>query len=76
MKHYQYKSNGNDQYIVIKRWMEGDKERYKEYYVSFKNGDMMCDCPGFMRWSKKCKHIRFILSQLAAGGGIIDFNRN
>ena len=36
---YEYVRNGPDQYVVIKRWREEGRERYKEYRVSFKYGD-------------------------------------
>lgn len=70
---YEYYWNGPDQYKVIKRWMEGERKRCKEYLVSFKGGDTLCDCPGFSRWNKKCKHVKFLLAQLADKGGIINF---
>lgn len=64
---YEYLHIGPDQYLVIKR----HNERRTDYIVSLRNGDMLCSCPGFLRWKKKCHHVKFILNQLADKGGII-----
>ena len=86
-KEYRYISLGQDVYKVIRIDNQiKDKTRYKEYIVNLKNGDMLCDCPGFqakinsLRNGKKikgivaCKHVKGIIEQLKDGGGIIDFN--
>jgi len=89
MKEYQYKVLGRDQYQVVridKNLPIGHKDRYKEYLVDLRNGDSLCDCPGFqakintLRRGKKikgivaCKHVKDILAQLRDSGGILDFS--
>ena len=86
MKHYKYFITGKDTYKIIRvdnKFPKGHKDRYKEYLVDFRNGDTLCDCPGFqskinaMRRGKKikgivsCKHVKDILENLKDGGGII-----
>lgn len=89
MRYYRYESIGRDQYKVTKvdeEYPKGDRRRYKEYIVDFRNGDLLCDCPGFqakvnaLRKGKKikgivaCKHVKDIVANLKEGGGIIDFS--
>lgn len=73
MAFYEYLILGSDQYRVIKRWKEGDKEKRKDYIVSFRNGGMLCDCKWFFYRKRPCKHTKFILSQLKKKGGILRF---
>lgn len=76
MRYYEFKVLGKDEYMVIKvddKYPKGDIRRYKEYFIDLRNGDMLCSCPAFMFTKKACKHVKFILSQLKDGGGILDF---
>jgi len=76
MKSYIYQVLGNDQYKVIR--VDNTKphgKRLKEYHVDLKNADWMCDCESFYFHEKPCKHIKFIVSQLAAKGGILHFEQ-
>ena len=73
---YIYKVVGKDQYKVVRideLKKKGEKGRYKEYIVDLRNGDMLCECPGFYYTKKACKHVKFILAQLSDKGGILDF---
>ena len=54
----------------------GAKGRVKEYIVDLSGGDICCDCKSFYFTKKKCKHIKFVLSQLSEKkGGILDYER-
>lgn len=76
MRVYQFKVLGRDQYKVMRvDNKKNGKDRYKEYLVDLQNGDMLCDCKSFYYTKKACKHIKFVISQLADGGGILDFER-
>jgi hypothetical protein len=75
-KHYMYRVLGNEQYKVMRvddSKKRGEKGRLEEYHVNLKDGETMCSCPGFYFTKKSCKHIKFLLSQLADKGGILDF---
>lgn len=75
-KNYIFRVLGRDKYLVSRI---DDKlprgKRFKEYLVDLRNGDMLCDCPGFFFYKRACKHILFILEQLKDGGGILDFQQ-
>jgi len=71
-KTYIYRVVGKDRYKVIRTDSKG---KIKEYLIDLKDGDMLCDCPGFYYTKKPCKHIKFILSQLKDKGGILDFEK-
>jgi len=76
MRWYEYKVMDKDQYKVIRvddKYPKGDKRRYIEYDIDLRNGDALCSCKSFYFKKKLCKHCRFILNQLAEGGGILDF---
>ncbi len=74
MRYYKYFITGKDTYKVIRVDDELPKgERYKEYCVDLRNGDMMCDCDGFYYSKKACKHIKGILEQLKDKGGILQW---
>jgi len=73
LRSYVYQAIGNDQYKVL-RLADTGQNRLREYLVDLKGGDMLCDCKGFYYTKKRCKHIRFILSQLATKNkGILDW---
>lgn len=75
MKVYEYVVLERDKYLV-RRIDNKAKNEYKEYLVDLSNGDMLCDCKGFYFTKKACRHIKFILEQLAEGGGILNFDDN
>lgn len=75
-KIYTYRSVGRDCYVVSRvndKYRKGDKRRYTEYLVDLKTSEWMCDCPHYLFTKKICKHIKFVISQLQDGGGIIQF---
>jgi len=43
----------------------GDKDRIKEYIVDLKGTDWCCDCKDYYYRKNICKHIKWVLSQLA-----------
>lgn len=74
-KEYRFIVLGKDVYKVIRIDNKvKDTTRYNEYIVNLKNGDTLCDCKSFYYTKKSCKHVKFILSQLKDGGGILNFN--
>lgn len=77
MRSYEFQVLGKDQYRVTKideKYQKGDKRRHTYYLVDLKGGDMLCDCKHFYFTKRACKHIKFVLAQLAEGGGILDFS--
>ena len=72
-KTYMFRVMGNDQYKVMRIDDKLPKgKRYEEYDIDLNGSDWLCSCPGFM-YRKKCKHIKFLVSQLMDKGGILDF---
>lgn len=75
-KTYIYRVIGKDQYKVARiddKKIIGEKGRFKEYFIDLRDGDVLCDCPGFMYTKLKCKHLKFLFSQLMDKGGILDY---
>ena len=73
-KSYIYRVLGNDQYKVIR--YDGETKKFAEYHVDLKSSDWMCDCDDFYYRKKCCKHIKSILEELKAGGGILDWQQD
>ena len=88
MKYYKYFITGKDTYKVIRvddKYPRGHKDRYAEYLVDFRGGDLLCSCQGFQakinakRKGKKivgiiaCRHVTGILEDLKAGGRILQW---
>lgn len=74
MKEYRYEVLGKDMYKVVRIDEKLPKgQRYKEYLIDLKGTDWLCDCKGFY-YTKMCKHIKFLLSQLKDDGGILNFD--
>ena len=76
MKYYKYFITGKDTYKVIRvdeKYPRGHKERYAEFRIDLRNGDMLCSCKGFYYTKRACKHAKGILEQLKAKGGILQW---
>lgn len=80
MKTYTYKVLTGDRFLVqvdeyIKKYDLYKFKESREHHIDFKKDDWLCDCKGF-HYNKMCSHIKFVLSQLRDGGGILDYNHN
>jgi len=79
VKSYIYRILGKGKFKVTRideSMKRGVKGRLKEYLVDLSGGDVCCDCEGFYYTKERCKHIKFVLSQLAEKkGGILDYER-
>lgn len=73
MKQYIVEYYSPDTYKVkVSEYKKDVFKDYREHIVSFKK-EWLCDCKGFY-YRRTCNHLKWVLSQLKEGGGIIRFD--